>query len=852
MKKFSYLLFLALPFCLFAFFQKPFFEKRKTVSGGHERETDVERRSGAMDALQFFSAMSAYPGKDIPADAYYKGYLQYKNNLAGRKMQAFNGSWASLGPNNLGGRTLCMAFDPLDTAVIWLGSASGGLWKSVTGGMGQQAWSYIPVGFPVLGVSSMAINPLNHDEMYIGTGETYSDGTTVNGLVDRTTRGTVGMGIFKTTDGGLTWTQSLNWSYQQKKAIWDIVINPLNPDVVYAGTTDGIFKSTDAGITWFNILAVPMAMDLLIHQTDTAVLFAGVGNLSSPSKGLYKTTDAGASWNVLSGGLPPNNHDGRIIVTAYAANNDILMCQICNAFSTVGIYRSLNQGASWTAITPAIEICSYQGWYAKGLLMKPDDSSKVITGGVELFRSTGSGNNFFQVSNINWSTDYMHADVHDVIANPLAPEKLYILTDGGLFRSDDFGDSFYECTDGYVTSQFYIGSVSATDSTMALGGAQDNYTQKYYGNPYWFPVVGGDGSYNAINQAGDYHQLCSYQYLNILLSTDQGNTFNQVVYTNASATAVNSVAFIAPIIMAPSNSSTVYAGGDSIIKSYDGGNTWSQAGITPVYHQNPILTIGVSYKNEDSIYLATVPGNGYPMHVFRSGNGGATLTDITTPNLPDRYPRRIVVNPSNSSEVYLVFSGFGTGHIFRTTDAGNTWTDVSNGLPDVPFHCLVIDPLIPNHVFAGCDYGIFASADAGLNWVPFNDGLPEAVMVFDLVPSTPDRSIRAYTHGNGVYKRSFQDFNTGLEEQSSQTAFHASVFPNPASSLCRLKFESAFAQNARLLVYAANGKRLYEREVICRPGRNEEFLDISGFRPGVYFVSLKIKSSVVSCRLLKI
>src|ERR1044071_3446700 len=137
-------------------------------------------------ALQFLSNSRAYPYPDIPADAYKKAELFYNahfENQLQRKSEIQTSSWQSIGPNNIGGRTLAIALDPLDTATVWLGSASGGLWKSTTGGIGLNAWTYIPTGFPVRGVTSIAINPNNHNEIYIGTGETYTYASSVNGLI---------------------------------------------------------------------------------------------------------------------------------------------------------------------------------------------------------------------------------------------------------------------------------------------------------------------------------------------------------------------------------------------------------------------------------------------------------------------------------------------------------------------------------------------------------------------------------------------------------------------------------------------------------------------------------------------
>ena len=165
-----------------------------------ERAERYESKTEAIDALQFLSASYAYPNKDIPADAFGKAYDQYKQNfLSKRKMDAV-GSWQNIGPTNVGGRTLCVALSPTDTSTIWLGSASGGLWKSTTGGIGASAWTYIPTGFPTLGVSTIAFQPGNSQIMIIGTGETYAYGISTNGLIDRTTRGCFGIGILKTTE----------------------------------------------------------------------------------------------------------------------------------------------------------------------------------------------------------------------------------------------------------------------------------------------------------------------------------------------------------------------------------------------------------------------------------------------------------------------------------------------------------------------------------------------------------------------------------------------------------------------------------------------------------------------------
>ncbi|MFI5142325.1 MAG: WD40/YVTN/BNR-like repeat-containing protein, partial [Bacteroidia bacterium] len=256
-----------------------------------------ESETAAWDALQFFSDAASFPNNDIPADAYAGAINWYKKNVPSSNLRTQSTtSWATMGPMNMGGRTIAIAFDPIDTATIWLGSAGGGLWKSTTGGIGTNAWTYVPLGFPVLGVNSIAINPNNHNEMYVGSGEVYCYGSNSQGIGSvRVTRGSYGMGLFKSTDGGHTWTQSINWTYQQNRGIWDIVINPLKPSTVYAATTEGVYKSTNAGATWNLILNQKMCMDLEIHSIDTNIILCGVGNNGSTVQGLYRTTTGGST-----------------------------------------------------------------------------------------------------------------------------------------------------------------------------------------------------------------------------------------------------------------------------------------------------------------------------------------------------------------------------------------------------------------------------------------------------------------------------------------------------------------------------------------------------------------------------
>ncbi|MFQ5584996.1 MAG: WD40/YVTN/BNR-like repeat-containing protein, partial [Calditrichia bacterium] len=256
--------------------------------------------SGAYDALNFWSLQRAYPHSSIPDVANYAAFEYSRQNLRGDLDNSLSVTpWQPIGPVNLGGRTLTIAFNPLNPNTIYAGSASGGLWRSYSGGRGTNAWENVPTGFPVLGVSSIAFAPGDSNTIYIGTGEVYNYQNVGHDPAFRSTRGSYGIGILKTTDGGLTWSKSLDWSYNQRNGVWAVRVNPLNPNTVWAATTEGTYKSTNAGASWSLVHNVIMGMDLVINPVDTNTVFVSCGNFQSSGYGIYRTTDGGVSWTKL-------------------------------------------------------------------------------------------------------------------------------------------------------------------------------------------------------------------------------------------------------------------------------------------------------------------------------------------------------------------------------------------------------------------------------------------------------------------------------------------------------------------------------------------------------------------------
>ncbi len=755
--------------------------------------------SGAFDALQFFSAQRSFPDSEIPDAAYTKEFLKMKNNFPQAMREQ---TWENIGPRNCGGRTLAIAVNPSDTSIIWAGSASGGLWKSVTGGLGSNAWQYVDIGFPILSVSSIAIDPFDNNIILIGTGEVYNYQNTHMGVSLRSTRGFYGMGAFKSTDGGATWSKSIDWSYQQNRGVWDFAFDPINQNIVYAATTEGILKSTNKGDTWSYVSTMKMVMDLAIDYNEPNIIFAGVGNLGSANPGIYRSTDSGVSWHRLTSGLPSTN-SGRTTITCYKKNPKIVMASIGNDFSTLGLFRSTDSGNSWTEMSgTSLDYLSYQGFYAEGVLMKSDDSSQVVISGVNFYKSTSGGSNLTQ-KDVGGSSGSLHVDHHEIIFNPLNPNKIYIGTDGGVYRSNNFGESFYSCNSGYVTTQFYAGfSNSTSDSLLAQGGLQDNGSWQFRGNSSWTKTTGGDGIFTAINPFSDNYQYTSSQYLQIYRSTNRGSSFTSVL-GSFSSSLVN---FVSPFVIAPNSPNILYAGKKNLMKSTDYGATWADVGGNP--DGNKILAIAVSNASPEVIYISTVPTS-VRAGIFKSTNGGLTWTNITR-NLPNKYPTDIFLNPTNQNQVYVTFSGFGTSHIFRSDDGGATWIDLQSNLPDVPFQSVAVDPLNTNIVYAGCDFGIFASTDKGNSWFRFNTRMNDAVIVTDITFSSKNKKVRASTHGNGVYQTDMlgKTISQTDEKNIAEDFILYQNYPNPFNPSTVISYRLSAPGNVSLKIFDALGNEV--------------------------------------------
>jgi len=830
--------------------------------------------TGAKNSLNYINHARSYPNEDIPEQGFSAAFDEL---LIQKKKGIDEPTWETIGPTNVAGRTLALAIHPEDPDLLFAGSASGGLWKSTTGGSGSNAWEYVSTGFPVLGVGAIDIDPNEPEIMYIGTGESYGSTENFPGIGPvRTTRGSYGIGILKSKDGGQSWEKSLDWSVDQRRSVQKIQINPLRSNTIWAATTVGLYRSRDGGENWVNIHSIPMATDVVINPADTNKVFVAHGGMGSLGHGIYRSENAGESFekaNLLVGG-GPFQYFGKAVLAISPSNPDIVLASLGNSNGDINgteddnktwLMKTEDGGDTWNLIFSSNEFyATFQGWYSHAVAIHPKNADIVWAAGqpFSLYKSNFGGLNF---SPVNLSTgisiqpgenDDVYpflsgwADHHDIVYHPTMPDTIYFINDGGIFKTTDGGLSIENCNSGYQTVQFYNGvSNSNSNPDLFFGGLQDNNSIIYEGNLNWRRAWGGDGSWTALNQLDNNIAYLSAQFAQAVVSFDLftgDNTSDYFLRPDQSIFPIQEANFIAPFVLSPADNLTIYMGGEKIYKTTDNGQSWTETNDGFRLDGNAMSVMAASEQNVNVVYVASSPKS-IRSNVYKTTNGGDTWLQITQ-DLPDRFPTDLAVDPNNDAIAYITFGGFGSPHVFKTIDGGDSWQDISSGLPDIPTWSVTVDPENRFHLYVGNELGVYKSLDGGQNWININGNLPDAVFAMDLIISRSNRKLRVATHGNGAYEIDLAQLSSTDENSDPIRSFELHQnYPNPFNPATIIQFQLKTSGEVLLQVFDIQG-RLVETLVngVKGPGSHQARFDGSSLASGTYVYQLKVEDQVIT------
>jgi photosystem II stability/assembly factor-like uncharacterized protein len=794
--------------------------------------------------IDWFYQQRAYPSGKMNRDAYKKSIQQAKDlrMLKNDKMA----QWEFAGPFNIGGRLTDVEINPLIESEIWVGAASGGIFKSSDGGL-----NFAPVfdNEATLSIGDIAFSSQDANTVYVGTGEANPGGGSL--AYD-------GNGIYSSNDGGLNWQQL---GLTESGSIGRIAVHPSNHDIVYVAAMGylfennserGVYKTTNGGASWEQILYLndsTGAIDIVLHPSnpDTvyAVMWERVRRLEyftygGFGSGIYRSYDGGDNWEELTNGLPDGINVGRIGIDISKSNPDILYTIYADRTGYFeGLFKSDDGGDSWIQTNDEVleDIYSSFGWWFGRLKIDPADPNIVYAIGLDLFKTTDGGETW---SDIRGSA---HVDQHEVAISASNSGLVYLANDGGFYTSINGGED-WDHNKTLPITQFYTSEIDFTQPYRLYGGTQDNGTVRTLsGNPQaWAMIYFGDGFYCMVDYTNARYVYAEYQYGNFARSTDYGSNFIPATSGISNSDRKN---WNTPVIMNPINPNSLYYGSQRVYKSTNKAVNWSV--ISDDLTNGPgagnqkygtITTLSVSPADTNIIYAGTDDAN-----VWVSQNNGENWMKVSD-DLPQRWISRVVADPESANVAYVTLSGFRENeylpHVFKTEDNGWSWEDISDGLPEAPVNDLIVWPDVQKRIIVATDVGVFFKNEGYDGWNVLADGLP-LVPVTDLTLHWETGTIAAATYGRSMYTISIP---VGQQE-SSQKNEHVSVYPNPAHSFIKLIAYGNYKIEG-LTIFDMQGKIILRTENLIP----NQYIDISFIKKGIYLYEIKTQENSFTGKLI--
>lgn len=733
----------------------------------------------------YVATMNPKTGKPSPEELVPVMQILQNKTLANRAQPGgAKTQWESRGPNNIGGRTRCIAFDPLDPTgkKVWAGAVTGGLWYNNDITSATSKWQSVSDIWANITVTCMAFDPNNQGTIYVGTGEGW--GTTTS-----TSRG---YGIFKSTDSGRTFQSLANTTGYYY--INDIIVrNENGTSVVYAAvdvmyfqgtwhggaTTPGIYRSTNGGSSFTNLNIRPSGQSFNFAPADfeidalnrlwVATKQNSATGSSDKGGGRILYTDNGTTY---SEAYKYSNLSSRMEIACAPTSANVIYCMIEKSGKADTLIKSLDRGITWQKMKkpveadnsiPATDFSRGQAWYDWTMAVSTKDSNFIICGAIDLFLSTNQGTSWTQIS--KWSNNpglsalncsYVHADIH-TIAFHSDGKKILIGSDGGVFYCADATNNiansavaFQEKNNGYLATQFYWGDISQTKgSNFMLAGAQDNGTHAFStsGLNNENMISGGDGGYCFISSLNDNKQVVSYVYNQFYATTNNWSSSTKIIDDGTTGKFIN------PGVLDPINDYLFTGKGSGTLYRNKLGN--ASTAVTTI-------SFGATSFGGASAFFASKSATGKAQIYVGTDAGKVLVTtdaSLTTPvfsnitgTINAGYISSVFRHKSTDT-LFVTLSNYGINNIYFSPDGGTTWTAKDGNLPNMPVWGILLNPNKVGEAIIATELGVFGTSNifaTSVIWTAFNTGMGP-VKTMALRYRENDRMIMAITHGRGVF-----------------------------------------------------------------------------------------------------
>ncbi|RLE18021.1 MAG: hypothetical protein DRJ65_21970 [Acidobacteria bacterium] len=715
----------------------------------------LEGSSTIFERIKEYRRRHSVEGQLTSREMFKRSRWSYEHWLKDREQRLTKGiegeGWVCLGPTNGAGRAVSIAPHPTDPNIVLVGSASGGVWKTVDQGA---SWYPTTDGLSDLAVGAVAYAPSDSNIVYLGTGE----GDTFE---------IPGIGLLRSDDGGETWSLPATAAGIMAPFFYQLSVHPTDPDRVVAATSSGIITTDDGGVTWENRVPsgglVVSATNVQRSASNPDLLYAAqwcFGSCPAGTDRVLKSIDGGLTWSPTANvGLDIPGSSGFFgrISLAIAGSDDQILYAGANvsgfvehpALGTVpnsAIFRSDDGGENWSITAETGPYLGTQGYYDNAITVKPSDPNVVLAGGVSYVRSDDGGLTWELLDPYNMpgfpamgTETIPHVDVH---AYAWQGDRLWVGNDGGMWRSDDDGISWLVRNTGMVTRQNYSIAIDPINRERVLGGTQDNGTSRRNdeGDGTWTLELGGDGGECAINPLVNDIFYATTQFTSIYRKLPPAGIWGSITpfFGNESPP------FVTPLVMHPSAPHVLFTAAETVFRSDNGGSNWRALGTeVPGWLWTSGTVTAIALTPADPDRIAIVKGS----FVFTSEDAGQTWRLGMVGGLV----LNVEISPHDPDMMLATGNLDGSGSIAMSLDAGQTWIQIGTGLP--PFNVQVArwDPTDADFIYAGTDVGLYRSTDGGMTWARYGDGLP-ATSIHDLRILPNGSMLRVGTYGRGVWE----------------------------------------------------------------------------------------------------